>query len=204
MALKVSPPYETWSEVLEKTAGLSSGLQQLYENQYGGSPRNIADVGMDLLVSSSSFGRSLYQVAWPLRDLERESLSIEGDYLAVTAAEAVAAAFRFREGTTDIQPTPAEWGQLLDSLAEKPVFHFYWLGRHTPLHAFAYGLWGHLQTTGRGIGELIELGSDSAGDSVLKSAAELTAHCLSLAASVRLGMDRTYPGRGGAESHSAQ
>jgi hypothetical protein len=205
MAERVDPPYDTWSEVLTRTPGLVQGLSQLYENQHSGTPKNVADLGMELLTAASSFGRTLYQVSWPPTHVERESLEIAGEYLVVTGAESLAAIFRFREASLEIRPTPDSWARLLGPLAQSPDYHFYWLGRRWPLHAFAYALWGYFKDAGHQIGELLALGSDLAGEAPLTTTADLTALSLTLPASLRLGLDAQYPGRGGPdEPYSAR
>lgn len=205
MAERVNPPHETWTELLAETPGLIDGLTQLHGNQYSGEPKNVADLGMDLLTAGSAFGRTLYQVTWPPGHSDRESLETTGEYLAVTGAETLAAIFRFRESSTDIRLAPKNWARSLEPLAQDPAYHFFWLGRRWPLHAFAYSLWAYLEAAGQQIGELIELGSDSAGDSPLHTAADLTALSLTLPAALLLGLDSKYPGRGGPdEIYSAQ
>lgn len=204
MAEYVESPSSTWAALLAEAPGLVPGLSQLHANQYSGAPKNIADLGMDLLTAGSRFGRTLYQVSWPPKVSERESLVIAGEHLAVTGAETLWATFRFREGSLEIRPEPAEWARSLDALAQSPAYHFFWLGRRWPLHAFAYALWAYLEAAGRQIGELIELGSDSAGDAPLHNAADLTALSLTLSASLLLDLDSRYPGRGTDEIYSAQ
>src|SRR3954447_8172111 len=125
MADRVDPPAPDWDGCVAAAPGLAAELDELHQNSFGGSPRNLADLATDLLIAAGDFGRAIYQYSWPPGPIERAPLQLVADRMTVTAGETLMAIARFREGDRDIRVAPSGWAPNLDVLAQPPDSHFY-------------------------------------------------------------------------------
>lgn len=195
MAEMIKPPAKDWEGVASVAPAVIEHLSEVHRNTYGGQARDVADLSARLVSAAGDLGRGIYRWTWPPGPAEAESLSLSAERLVVTAGEALFAMARFREGNTDIRPAPEKWPLTLDASAQPPETHFYWLGRYSPIDAFAYSFFGFLSETGRGLGHLLTGGSESAGEQPLRAAADLTAAALTLPVALELGLHHQHPGR---------